>query len=142
MKKVIFICHGSICRSPAAENIAAYLSKDFEFASRAISYEEIGNDIYPPMKSALNRAGIPFKRHYAEYLSQQDIEEASCIFYMDDSNARRLAYAYPKYKDKFMPIYRFTPSITEIEDPWYTDRYDLVVRQITACVKDILKNIV
>ena len=61
---------------------------------------------------------------------------------MDESNARRLAYAYPKYRDKFMPIYRFAPSITEIEDPWYTDRYDLVVRQITTCVKDILKNIV
>ena len=70
MKTVIFVCHGNICRSCAAEYIAKdYLKKinrikDFNIVSRAVSLEEIGNDIYPPMKRELTKQGIPFSNTF------------------------------------------------------------------------------
>ena len=139
MKTIIFVCHGSICRSPACEYIAKSLSQDYRFISRAISFEEIGNDIYPPMKRALQEAGIPYGRHHAEYLTKEDIEEADAVFYMDESNRRRLQYAYPRYMNKMKPVFAYTPGIREIEDPWYTGRFDLVVDELTTCVKDVLR---
>lgn len=139
--KVIFVCHGSICRSPACLYIARWLSEDIEFEARAISYEEIGNDIYPPMQAALSRAGIPFGRHHAAYLSEEDVRSADLIFYMDESNRLRLLRAYPNYGNKMKPVFAFTKGIEEIEDPWYTDRYDKVVRQLRQCVEDILQHL-
>ena len=138
--KIIFVCHGSICRSPAAEMIFKMLCKDHEVISRALSYEEIGKDIYPPMKRELLRRKIPFTRHYATYLTNDDYLSADYIFYMDDSNLRLLSYRFP-IGDKILPVFYFSDGIEEIEDPWYTDNYEKVVNQITTCVKDIIKNI-
>ena len=138
--KIIFVCHGSICRSPAAEMIFKMLCKDHEVISRALSHEEIGNDIYPPMKRELTRRGIPFTRHYATYLSERDYLEADYIFYMDSSNRYLLSNRFP-IGEKILPIFHFTPGISEIEDPWYTDNYEKVVNQITTCIKDIIQNI-
>ena len=138
--KIIFVCHGSICRSPAAEMIFKYLNKEHEVISRALSYEEIGNDIYPPMKRELRSRGIPFAVHHAKHLTNEDIEWCDYLFYMDEENKYLLERKFlPSHK--FLPIYYFTPSINEIEDPWYTDRYEKVVTQITTCIKDIIKNI-
>ena len=140
MKKIIFVCHGNICRSPAAEYIMKSLTKDFEICSRATSFEEIGNDIYPPMKKELFQNSIPFNKHYATRITREDFENADYIFYMDGENEYALNRMFGQ-SNKIMPIYKFTPNISEIEDPWYSDRFDLVVRQITTCIKDIIKNI-
>lgn len=137
---IIFICHGSICRSPAAEFIMKNLSSDYEVVSRAVSYEEIGNDIYPPMKIALRKANISFDYHAAKHISNEDYAWADYIFYMDKENFYRLNRLFPN-SDKLFPIYEWTPSINEIEDPWYTGNYDKVVRQINECVKDIIKKL-
>lgn len=141
MKKIIFICHGSICRSPAAEFIMKHLTNEFDVTSRAVSYEEIGNDIYPPMKRELNRRGIPFEIHHASRITNKDYEEADYIFYMDSSNRRYLSSMFNDTANKIHPIFVFTPEISEIEDPWYTDNYSKVCDQITKCCKDIINNI-
>ena len=138
--KIIFVCHGSICRSPAAEMIFKMYSKDHEVISRALTHEEIGNDIYPPMKMELLRNNIPFSHHEATYLTDQDFEECDYLFYMNEENLYYLKRRFGQNK-KILPIYQFTPSIDEIEDPWYTDNYSKVVKQITTCIKDILQNI-
>ena len=138
--RIIFVCHGSICRSPAAEFILKSLSDNYDVISRAVSNEEIGNDVYPPMKNALNRACIPFERHSAKRISNEDYDWADYIFYMDDENLYYLHRFFPN-SEKIKPINLYTPSIGEIEDPWYTGRYDLVVSQITQCIKDIIKSI-
>lgn len=138
--KIIFVCHGSICRSPAAEMIFKMLSDKHEVISRALSHEEIGNDIYPPMKRELNRRGIPFTRHYASYLTKQEFDECDYIFYMDSSNHYLLTIRFGE-SDKILPIFHFSEGIYEIEDPWYTDNYEKVVNQITTCIKDIIKNL-
>ena len=138
MKKIIFVCHGNICRSPAAEFIAKKLSDKYIFISRATSYEEIGNDIYPPMKRELIKNGIPFVRHYAQRISDEDFDSADYIFYMDEENKYSLEKRFPNSK-KLLPIFNFTPCIYKIEDPWYTGRFDIVIGQIKTCVIDILK---
>ena len=140
MSKIIFVCHGSICRSPAAEMIFKMLSDEHQVISKALTFEEIGNDIYPPMKRELDRRGIPYTKHYAEYLKPSDVDWADYIFYMDIENRYMLVRRYGEL-DKFQPIFRYTNSVTEIEDPWYTGNYKKVVDQITTCIKDIIKNI-
>ena len=147
MKTIIFVCHGNICRSPAAEYIfkkkIKELHREDEFLvySRALSYEETGHDIYPPMKDELDYRGVPYQRHFARIISKSEYDEADYIFYMDRSNKNIINYMFDDIKNIIHPIFIFTPSITNIEDPWYTDRFSLVFDQIEKCVSDILKNI-
>ena len=140
MKKIVFVCHGNICRSVAAEYIMKSMSNQYVVISRATSFEEIGNDIYPPMKRELLSNNIPFERHYARRIDRDDYMSADYIFYMDEEN---YSFLYRMFGNdpKIKPIYEWTPSITEIEDPWYTGRFNVVVQQITECIKDILKSI-
>ena len=140
MKKIIFVCHGNICRSVAAEYIMKSLTNEYDVVSRATSYEEINNDIYPPMKRVLLSHNIPFSRHYAKRIDYKDYEEADYIFYMDNENMYSLLRMFP-HSNKIYPIYKYTPSIHEIEDPWYTGRYELVYFQIRQCIIDIFNNI-
>lgn len=140
MKRIIFVCHGNICRSVAAEYIMKSLTNDFDVCSRAVSQEEIGNDIYPPMKRELNRQNIHFEKHYAKKIDANDFNNADYIFYMDNSNLYYLRRMFPE-SNKIMPIFRFTPHIKEIEDPWYTGNFEKVVSELTTCIKDIIKNI-
>ncbi len=147
MKKILFVCHGNICRSPAAEFIAKkYLNEigrdsEFSVSSCAVSLEEIGNDIYPPMKRELRMQGIPFESRQALRITQRDYDESDYIFYMDENNLNYLKRLLNPPYDKLIPINKYTEKIPYIEDPWYTDRYSLVVSQITECIKDIFNNI-
>ena len=141
MRKIIFVCHGNICRSVAAEFIAKSMIKDQQISviSRATSREEIGNDIYPPMKKALLRYGIPFTTYHATQITQEDYEWADEIYYMDSNNQRYLDYLVDNHKKIIYPISRYTKSIKEIDDPWYTGEYDIVINELIHCIKDILK---
>ena len=147
MKTVIFVCHGSICRSPAAAFIAEnYLRKqgrvdDYRILIRATSSEEIGNDIYPPMKRELYRRKIPFYSHHAQRIRQEDYDIADYIFYMDEENHYSLKRQLNDYKNILYPINKWTPGINEVEDPWYTGRYEKVCDEITDCIRDIFENI-
>ena len=92
------------------------------------------------MKRELLNNNIPFERHYARRIDNDDYVSADYIFYMDQENYYSL---YRMFGDdpKIKPIYEWTPSISEIEDPWYTGRFNIVVNQIIQCIKDILNNI-
>lgn len=143
MIKIIFVCHGNICRSVAAE----YICKDlllkyqkldrFDICSRATSLEEIGNDIYPPMKRTLRSYNIAFDRHYATQITRKEIEEADYIFYMDYNNKRNLERMFGE-NEKFHIVTEYTEGIEIIDDPWYTDLYEEVVEQLKKCIEDIL----
>ena len=147
MKTIIFVCHGSICRSPAAAFIAKQYLKEigrdneFNIIIRATSSEEIGNDVYPPMKRELFRRGIKMYPHAALRIRQTDYDNADYIFYMDYENQYSLLRQIDDYKSILAPINKWTNSITEIEDPWYTGRYQLVCDEIAECIKDIFKHI-
>lgn len=140
MKKIIFVCHGNICRSPAAEYIMKKYTNKYNVSSKATSYEEIGNDIYPPMKKVLRDNNVNFDRHYASRITYQDYLDADYIFYMDDENKYSLIRMFGE-SNKILPIYNYSKDIIEIEDPWYTGRYLLVYKQIEQCIKDIINNI-
>ena len=147
MKTIIFVCHGSICRSPAAAFIAKqYLKeigrdKEFNILIRATSSEEIGNDVYPPMKRELFRRGVPMHPHAAQRIRQVDYDNADYLFYMDEENRWSLNRQIDDYKGILFPINKWTPSVNEVEDPWYTGRYSLVCDEIEECIKDIFANI-
>ena len=88
---IIFICHGNICRSPVGAILLNKILKEkgitnVNVFSRATSLEEIGNDIYPPMKRVLLSKGISFDRHYASRITKEEFDAADYIFYMDRNN--------------------------------------------------------
>lgn len=147
MKKVIFVCHGNICRSVAAEWIMKnklikyHLEDRFEVISRATSTEEIGNDIYPPMKRALYNKEIPFYQHHARQISQADYDSADYIYYMDEYNKRNLLYLLDDYKKIIFPITIYTPHLSMIDDPWYTGQFDQVVEELEECIENIIQKI-
>ena len=143
MRKIIFVCHGNICRSVAAEFIVKHMlneknNQQITVISRATSREEIGNDIYPPMKWALNRHDIPYDRHYAKQITQEDYDWADEIYYMDSLNKRYLDSLLNDERKIIYPINKYTPSIGEIDDPWYSGEYDIVINQLQQCVRDII----
>ena len=148
MLTIIFVCHGNICRSVAAEYILKKKIKDLHLEdrlccfSRATSNEEIGNDIYPPMKDELRKRGIPFTRHFAERITQKDYDLADYIFYMDNNNKRYLNFLLDDYKNIIKPITCFDDYNFEIEDPWYTDNFKKVFDELSKEIDLIIKNII
>ena len=127
MTRILFICHGNICRSPMAEFVMKDLlereglSEAFEIASAATSREEIGNGVYPPARRELARHGVPCDGHRARQLTAEDYRRYDYLVVMDDANlrnARRICGTDPDGK-----IYRlldFTERPGEVADPWYT----------------------
>ena len=121
MVKVLFVCHGNICRSPMGEFILKDLVKKagaedrFEIASAAVSREEIGNPVYPPARRGLQKHGISCAGKTARQVTMQDFHHYDRIYYMDSSNARYLARMLPADPDKIRPLLEH-----DVADPWYT----------------------
>ena len=121
MTKILFICHGNICRSPMAE----FILKDmvaksgagdrFEIASAAVSREEIGNPVYPPARRELAAHGIGCQGHHARQVTVEDYRHYDRIYYMDASNRRYLIRMLPEDTEKIRPL---LPG--DVADPWYT----------------------
>ena len=121
MVKILFVCHGNICRSPMAEFVMkdlvekAGLSDRFEIASAAVSREEIGNGVYPPARRELAKHGIRCDGHAARQITRRDLQYYDYIYYMDASNARFLARLFPGTARTWQPLLN-----RDVADPWYT----------------------
>ena len=104
-KKIIFVCHGNICRSPMAEYVMKHLVKEaglkngFEITSGAVSTEEIGNDIYPPAKRKLSEKGVKFTRHAAHKITPDEFRQQDLVILMDSSNQRLLSHIVRDWED-------------------------------------------
>ena len=131
MIRIVFCCHGNICRSPMAEFIMKELvrreglASEFEIASCAVSTEELGNGIYPPAKAELERRGIPFGKHYAVQLSRGDYDSYDLFIVMDRSNLRRardILRGDPE--GKLRMLMEYAGESRDVSDPWYTRRFD------------------
>ena len=138
MIKILFICHGNICRSAAAEVVLkqmaeeAGLGKAVRVESAAATREEIGNDLYPPMKQALERRGYRCARHAARQTVRADYGKWDYLIGMDRENLDDMLWIYggdPERKITLLNDWAGRPG-TEIEDPWYTRNFDGVLRQI------------
>ena len=121
MIKILFVCHGNICRSPMGEyvlkDMAAKAGRagEFEIASAAVSREELGNPVYPPARRELARHGITCEGHAARQVTVKDYHHYDRIYYMDRSNARYLARLLPRDPEKIRPFLN-----RDVADPWYT----------------------
>ena len=143
--KVIFLCHGNICRSPMAEYIFKYLvAKNnlehmFEISSRATSNEEIDNDIYPKAKSVLRDNDIPFTRHYAQRITKAEYMEADYILAMEEYNLYNLKRVIGEIdKNKVFLLRNWSNPKSEISDPWYDGRFNEVYNEIFEGCYDFL----
>jgi len=141
MYKVLFVCHGNICRSPMAEFVLKDMVKkagragEFQIASVATSREELGNPVYPPARRELHSHGIPCDGHRARQITQKDVDNWDYIYYMDSNNARNLARMFPG-ETKFRP---FLPR--NVADPWYsgdfTQTWEDVVEGCTRILEEL-----
>ena len=148
MIKVLFICHGNICRSAAAEMVMKQMAreqgrKDLHIASAAATREEIGNDIYPPMKKALAAAGYQCERHAARQTTRAEYSQWDYIVGMDDENMWDMSHIYggdPEGKLSMLLDWAGKPG-QEIDDPWYTRDFSGVLKQIEEGVAGMMRSI-
>ena len=141
MIKVLFVCHGNICRSPMAEYIMKdylerYDIKDIIVSSCAVSNEEIGNDIYPPAKKCLDRHNINYDKHYARRITQSDYDEYDYIYVMDDSN---LNYINRIIDDKDNKISKLLDR--DIADPWWNGDFETTFDDLIEGIENILNDL-
>ena len=143
MKKVLFVCHGNICRSPMAEFVMkdmvakAGREDEFEIASVAVSREELGNPVYPPARRELAKRGIACDGHAARQITQKDLEYFDHIYYMDSSNARCLQRLFGDKAEKCRPLLN-----RDVADPYYCGGFDQTYRDIEEGCKRILEELV
>ena len=140
MTKILFVCHGNICRSPMAEYLMKALVRQagaedrFTVASAATSREEIGNPVYPPARRELARHGIACDGHAARQITRQDLTDYGLIYYMDGQNRRNLQRMFPDCT-KFRPL---LPD-REVADPWYTGDFGRTWTDLLAGCRRILE---
>lgn len=140
MKKILFVCHGNICRSPMAEMVLKEMVRQrgledhYEIASAATSTEEIGNDIYPPAKDCLRRHGIPFTRRGARQITRRDYDYYDRIILMDQNNLRYLRWSLPDvHRDplgKLEMLMEIAGDSRDVADPWYTGNFEATYRDV------------
>ena len=132
MIRILFVCHGNICRSPMAEFIMKDLIRKkglesrFEIASAATSREEIGNSVYPPAKRKLAQHGISCDGHQARQIIRSDYDRYDYIIGMDRANIRninRITGGDPKGKISLL-LDHTDRSGQEVSDPWYTGDFE------------------
>lgn len=145
MKKINFICHGNICRSPMAEfimkNIVHQHQLDHKYLieSCATSYEEIGNDLYYRAKEVLNNRDIPFTRHSARHLKLVDFTEFDYLIVMDDENLFSIKkflqqnHLSSDFYKKVFKLKSFINQSDDIEDPWYSRNFEKCFNEIYEC---------
>ena len=141
MVKILFVCHGNICRSPMGEFVLkdmvrkAGRSGEFEIASVAVSREELGNPVYPPARREMNRHGVACDGHRARQITRVDVEKYDHIFYMDRSNLRYLQQLFPG-ETKFRPFLE-----RDVADPWYTGDFTQTWADICEGCRRILEEL-
>ena len=141
MIKVLFVCHGNICRSPMAEFVLkdmvakAGRSSEFVIASVAVSREELGNPVYPPARRELAKHGIACEGHRARQMTAGDLANFDHIYYMDSSNARYLARMFPT-ETKFRSFLD-----RNVADPWYTGDFTQTWLDICEGCQNILEEL-
>ena len=152
MKKIAFVCHGNICRSPMAEfvfkDMATKTGRDGEFSvfSCAVSTEEIwggvGNPVYPPVKKLLAGLGISCEGKRARLLTKADGQVCDYLFCMDESNLRRAkAIVGEENAKKCVLLLEFAGGSGSVADPWYTRDFQETYQDIRFACQALLEKL-
>ena len=145
MIRILFVCHGNICRSPMAEFVMKDLvrreglSDRFEIASAATSTEEIGNPVYPPARRKLAEHGISCRGKTARQLQRRDYARWDLLIGMDAANLRnmrRICGGDPEGKLHLMLDYTDRPG--SVADPWYTDDFEAAWKDVNDGCRGLL----
>ena len=150
MIKVLFICHGNICRSPMAEFVlkdmvkSCGIAEQFEIASADTSTEEIWdgvwNPVYPPAKAELERHGISCEGKRAVLLKASDYDEYDYLIGMDSMNIRNMERMTGHVRgEKIHKLLEFAGSEADCQDPWYSGQFDVTYREVVAGCEGLLK---
>ena len=146
--RILFVCHGNICRSPMAEFVMkdlvkkAGLEDKFLIESAATSTEEIGNSVYPPARQKLAEHGISCKGKTARQMNSSDYNRYDLLIGMDSWNIRnmnRICGGDPEGKIHMLMDYTNRPG--EVADPWYTDDFEATWRDVLEGCQALLKTI-
>ena len=142
MIKVLFICHGNICRSPMAEFICKDyvkelgISQQFHIESAATSREEIGNPVYPPARRKLASVGISCQGKTARQVTREDYDRFDYLICMENYNLRNITRIIPADPEgKICRLLDFTGHPGDIDDPWYTGDFDTTYDEILDGIK-------
>lgn len=148
MFKILFVCHGNICRSPMAEFVfkdmvrKAGLEDCFEIGSAATSREEIGNDIYPPAKRALTEHGIAFERRGARQMTRADLDNYDYVIAMEEYNLRNISRMFGEAAaEKVSLLMEHTDRPGDVSDPWYTGDFETAYRDISEGCAELLRKL-
>lgn len=140
MIKIMFICHGNICRSTMCESVFTYLVEKenlesfYKIDSSGTSYEEIGNDVYYKTKNVLSKNNIKVVPHKAKRITKEEAEEYDYLICMDNNNIRNLKRIIDeKDYNKVSLLCSY-----EIDDPWYTNNFDKTFNSVLQGCKDLL----
>ena len=146
MIKILFICHGNICRSPMAEFVfkdmvtKQNLSDRFHIASAATSMEEIGNGVHRGTRRILDGLGISYAGKTAVRMERRDYQEYDYLIGMEQWNIRNMLHITGGDPDhKMYRLLDFTEEPGDIDDPWYTGNFDLTYREIKAGCEALLE---
>ena len=148
MTKILFICHGNICRSPMAEFVMkdlvqkAGLEKKFQIASAATSTEEIGNPVHPPARRKLAEHGIQCGGHSARQLTNGDHDQYDLLIGMDQANLRNMRRICGEGSvNKMHLLLDFTDRPGDVADPWYTGDFEATWQDVLAGCQGLLREI-
>ena len=148
MIKILFVCHGNICRSPMAEFIfkdmlsARHLSERFHVESAATSYEEIGNPVYPPARRELAKHGIRCDGKTARKLIRADFDKFDYLIAMDGNNLRNIRREFgDALFAKVRLMMSYAGSNADVADPWYTGNFEVTYRNLVEGCEGFLKEL-
>ena len=150
MIKVLFICHGNICRSPMAEFILKDMVKkrgmedQFYIESCATSTEEIwngvGNPVYPPAKRELAKHGISCDGKRARQVTKADYDKFDYLICMDNNNMRNIKWIIPSDpQNKISKLMNFAGSDADVADPWYTGDFEITYKDIVRGCEGLIE---
>lgn len=148
MIKILFVCHGNICRSPMAEFVMKHMVKEarlegqFHIESAATSREELGNPVYPPARKKLSQHGIDCTGKTARQLRSSDYRDYDLLIGMDHANLhnmQRICGGDPDGKIHLLLDYTSRPG--DVADPWYTRDFDATWRDVEEGCKGILNQL-
>lgn len=149
MIKIMFVCHGNICRSPMAEFVLKDMLKKrgldskISVASSATSTEEIGNDIHRGTRQILDKYSIPHTRREAVQLSRADYAKYDYFIGMDTANVRNMYRIFGSDPEgKIIKLLDLTNAHRDVADPWYTGNFEATYRDVTEGCEGLLKHII